>query len=276
MIREATQRLQTARFLREIALVAVAYLAYYLVRSAAAGKVLDAFANAHLIVRAEQAMGIFVELPLQVAVLSYGGLTDFFSLYYFWGHFPLIIAFAIWAFYRHHDEYRWTRNAIFLSGGVALIVYLTFPVAPPRLLPGAGFVDTLRDVFALRYDSSDLVNQYAAVPSIAPGLRAHRGSRALPHRAGVEGGRAAFPALGADVREHRRHGEPLLPGCTVRARGGRSRDHPRHPLGAPGTTRCALGPAAVAHPSSHGLGTGLTSHNRARPPRRYASGRDSA
>ena len=170
MVREATQRLQTARFLREIALVAVAYLAYYLVRSAAAGKVLDAFANAQLIVRAEQAMGIFVELPLQVAVLSYGGLTDFFSLYYFWGHFPLIVAFAIWAFYRHHDEYRWTRNAIFLSGGVALIVYLTFPVAPPRLLPGAGFVDTLRGVFALQYDSSDLVNQYAAVPSMHQGF----------------------------------------------------------------------------------------------------------
>ena len=66
--------------------------------------------------------------------------------------------------------YAWARNAIFASGAIALAVYLTFPVAPPRLLPGAGFVDTLRGVFALQYDDSSLVNQFAAVPSMHLGF----------------------------------------------------------------------------------------------------------
>lgn len=170
MIRSAVDRLQAIRFAREIALIAGAYMAYEVVRSLSAGRTVDAFENTELVVRAEQALGIFAELNVQVAVLGYSGLVDFFSLWYFWGHFPLIIAFAVWSFYRHQGDYRWARNAIFLSGGVALIVYLSFPVAPPRLIPGGGFVDTLRNVFALQYDDSSLVNEFAAVPSMHQGF----------------------------------------------------------------------------------------------------------
>lgn len=170
MIRETARRVHAFRFAREIALVAGAYMAYEVVRSFSASRVIDAFDNAEVIVRVEQALGIFTELNLQVLVLGYGAVTDVLSLWYFWGHFPLLIIFAIWAFYRHRSDYAWTRNAIFAAGAIALVVYLAFPVAPPRLLPGAGFVDTLRGVFALQYDDSSLVNQYAAVPSMHQGF----------------------------------------------------------------------------------------------------------
>lgn len=170
MFRETTRRVHAARFAREIALVAGAYMAYEAVRAFSAGRVIEAFDNAEIIVRVEQALGIFTELNLQVLVLGYGAATDIFSLWYFWGHFPLIIAFAIWAFFRHRSDYSWTRSAIFVAGAISLVVYFTFPVAPPRLLPGAGFVDTLRGVFALQYDDSSIVNQYAAVPSMHQGF----------------------------------------------------------------------------------------------------------
>ncbi len=170
MLRGPMRILQTTRFAREVALVSGAYMAYELVRSLAAGRALDAFENTEIVVRAEQALGIFAELNMQVAMLSYSGLIDFLSLWYFWGHFPLIIGLAIWALYRHKQDYVWARNAIFAAGGLALIVYLLFPVAPPRLLPGAGFVDTLRGVFALQYDDSSLVNEFAAVPSMHQGF----------------------------------------------------------------------------------------------------------
>ena len=138
-------------------------------------------------VRAEQALGIFAELNVQVAMLSYEGLIDFLSLWYFWGHFPLLIVFALWAFYRHRGQYVWARNSIFVAGGIALVVYLLFPVAPPRLIPGAGFADTLRGVFALQYDDSSLVNEFAAIPSMHQGFAVIVGERCTGLCAAVVG-----------------------------------------------------------------------------------------
>lgn len=169
-MRTVFRQLQASRFAREILLIGAAYMAYEIVRSISADRFLDAFENTQLVVRAEQALGIFAELNVQVAMLSYDGLIDFLSLWYFWGHFPLLIVFALWAFYRHRRQYVWARNSIFVAGGIALVVYVLFPVAPPRLLPGAGFADTLRGVFALQYDDSSLVNELAAIPSLHQGF----------------------------------------------------------------------------------------------------------
>ncbi len=166
MIRAASRHRHAIRLGREVALVIVAYWAYYLARALAAGRVEDAFDNAHIIVSTEQALGIFVELPLQIALLGYDLIVHFFSLWYFWGHFPLIALFGVWTLFRHGDDYRWARNAIFIAGALALIGYAAFPVAPPRLLPAAGFVDTLDSAFVLKYSDSTLVNQFAAVPSM--------------------------------------------------------------------------------------------------------------
>lgn len=105
MLRGPIRRLRATRFVREFALIGGAYMAYELVRSLAAGRALDAFENTEIVVRAEQALGIFVELNLQVAMLSYSGLIDFLSLWYFWGHFPLMVVLAVWALYRHNRDY---------------------------------------------------------------------------------------------------------------------------------------------------------------------------
>ena len=170
MLGALLHRLALIRFLREVALIGSAYMAYELVRSLSADRVADALTNAFHIIRVEQALGIFTELNIQLAVLGFDLVTDLLSLWYFWGHFPLMIAVGIWLLYRHPGDYRWARNAFLISGAVALVLYVTFPVAPPRLLPGAGFVDTLKGVVVLQYDDSGLVNQFAAVPSMHQGF----------------------------------------------------------------------------------------------------------
>jgi membrane-associated phospholipid phosphatase len=83
-----------------------------------------------------------------------------------------------------------------LAGGVGLIVYLSFPVAPPRLIPGGGFVDTLRDVFALQYDNSSLINEFAAVPSLHQGFALIMGG-AFYRIMGGRAGMAVFAILPA-------------------------------------------------------------------------------
>jgi hypothetical protein len=57
--------------------------------------------------------------------------------------------------------------------GIALVGYALFPTAPPRMLPGDGFTDTIASFTSVDQDSnavSLLVNKYAAVPSMHIGF----------------------------------------------------------------------------------------------------------
>ena len=165
---EAVRAAVYSRYVREPLVMGVAYLLYYLVRHQAAQRTADAFQNAGDLVRFEQQLGIFKELSLQAATLPYEGLTQLFNVIYFYGHFPLIILVGLWLFWKHPPVYSLVRNAFLASGAIALVIFLLFPVAPPRLI-GGGFVDTLRFTIALTYDNSPGVNEFAAVPSMHVG-----------------------------------------------------------------------------------------------------------
>ncbi len=148
--------------------MAVAYLLYYLVRGHAAERTADAFKNAGQLIRLERDMGLFRELSLQAATVPYEGLTHLFNVIYFYGHFPLIIIAGAWLFWKHPPVYSLIRNSFLASGAIALVVFVLFPVAPPRLI-GAGFIDTLQFTVALTYANSPGVNEFAAVPSMHVG-----------------------------------------------------------------------------------------------------------
>ena len=75
-------------------------------------------------------------------------------------------------YFRRRAHYTFTRDAILFSGALALISYSLFPVAPPRLLPGAGILDTLQALDNLSYQAQStqfFVNPYAAMPSLHVG-----------------------------------------------------------------------------------------------------------
>jgi hypothetical protein len=61
---------------------------------------------------------------------------------YIWGHWPLIGAVAAWLFFRRPDTYRLFRNAFLISGAIGIILFVLYPVAPPRLA-GVDVVDTV-------------------------------------------------------------------------------------------------------------------------------------
>jgi hypothetical protein len=123
------------------------------------------------IIRVEQSLGIFWEVQLQSWVLSYGWLVSFLNAFYLYGHLPIIGALAVWMYFWHRPQYLVMRNAFLISGAIALIFYVNFPTAPPRLLPhelGYGFVDTIfQEYNKSRPDTpSWFVNEYAAFPSM--------------------------------------------------------------------------------------------------------------
>ena len=79
------------RFTFAVMLIAVAYVAYQLVRGVVeGGRVEAAFSNADALIQFERSMGIFWEVQLQGLILSNEFLIDFFNWIYIWGHLPVI------------------------------------------------------------------------------------------------------------------------------------------------------------------------------------------
>lgn len=130
-----------------------------------------AVADARHIVDLEELLGIFREHQLQSLIIDSGFWMQFFNAVYMWAHLPLIIALAVWLYWRHRPHFRLTRNAVLISGTIALIVFQVFPVAPPRLVPELHFVDTAAKVSGV-YDTVEpkvFFNPFAAVPSMHVG-----------------------------------------------------------------------------------------------------------
>jgi hypothetical protein len=170
----------------ELALVAIAFLLYFIVRANVIDRPEVALENARQLVDAEMALGIYAEAAWQDAIVGHELIVRCFNLVYFWLDFPLIAALGLWMYFRRRAQYTFTRDAILFSGALALVAYHLFPVAPPRLLPEAGLLDTLQVYNNASYQAQStefFVNPYAAMPSLHVGwavLVALGVMRALP------------------------------------------------------------------------------------------------
>lgn len=147
-------------------LMSGAALLYFGVRGLTEGKEAEAVANAEQILRFEAYLLIDIEQTLQDWLLDHHALVMVANWVYIWGHWPVIITAFIWLFARHRDDYLLLRNAMFVSGAIGLVIFVSYPVAPPRLL--ADFVDTVTEQSnAYRVlQPPGLVNKYAAMPSL--------------------------------------------------------------------------------------------------------------
>lgn len=154
--------------LRGTLLLLSAVFLYFLVRGSAESRWHEALAHANQIISLERSLGIFWEPELQSRILSNRALIDGMNWVYIWGHWPFIAAVCLWLCLRHGHAYPIYRNALLMSGGLGLVIFSLYPVAPPRLLHDLGFVDTValhsRSYRVLQPPA--LVNPYAAMPSL--------------------------------------------------------------------------------------------------------------
>ncbi|MGD0766008.1 MAG: phosphatase PAP2 family protein, partial [Dehalococcoidia bacterium] len=131
------------RFLVEAVLLVGLMLIYWVMRGAVPERAADALNRANHIVHIEEKLGIFVELRWQAHIIGNRALVDLANWIYLYGHLPLLILAAIWIYVKNRERYRIYRNALLISAGIGLVIYQFFPVAPPRLMPQLGFVDTI-------------------------------------------------------------------------------------------------------------------------------------
>ena len=94
----------------ELALVAVAFLLYFLVRGSVVDRYDEALRHANDVIDLERRMGIFWEPRLQEMVLGRQLLIDLFNFIYFWLDFPLIVVVGLWMYFARRHEYTITRE----------------------------------------------------------------------------------------------------------------------------------------------------------------------
>jgi hypothetical protein len=165
------RRFSNAEFLSEATLVYGAYLSYYLVRGLVKDQAVVARENTYKLIAFERDLHLFFELQLQEFAIQHELLVNAMNWVYVWLHWPVIAIVLVWLFLNHPREYVTYRNALLISGAIALLFFAFFPVAPPRFVPEFGFIDTIqqRSYSKSVLLPSGLANKYAAVPSLHAG-----------------------------------------------------------------------------------------------------------
>ncbi|MFD5269910.1 phosphatase PAP2 family protein [Streptomyces sp. NPDC058335] len=167
------QRLRTPRRPRlwfEILLIAVSYWTYSLIRNAVPEQRAEALRNADWIWRMEHHLGIAVEESVNHGVNAVTWLIVGMNYYYATLHFVLTLAVLVWLYRAHPGRYGAARLALFATTAVALVGYYLYPLAPPRLMNGNDFIDTVvvHQTWGSMAsgDLKNMSNQYAAMPSM--------------------------------------------------------------------------------------------------------------
>ena len=170
---EFLHRLRTPRRPRlwfEILLIAVSYWTYSLIRNAVPEQRGKALRNADWIWKTEHQLGIAVEESVNHAVNSVSWLIVGMNYYYATLHFVITLGVLVWLFRSHPGRYAATRLVLFATTGVALVGYYLYPLAPPRLMNGSRFIDTVmvHQTWGSMAsgDLKHMSNQYAAMPSM--------------------------------------------------------------------------------------------------------------
>jgi hypothetical protein len=156
--------------LGQVVVVVLAVGTYFRIRGLTEASLDLATTHAHEVLRLERSWGIDVEGAVQAPLNASPLLATAANWVYVWGHWPVIAVTMAWLVWDHRDAFRRLRDGMLVSGFLGMAVFVSFPVAPPRLAD-IGLVDTVTARSgAYRYlQPSAFVNQYAAMPSLHAG-----------------------------------------------------------------------------------------------------------
>ncbi|MGV9707434.1 phosphatase PAP2 family protein [Streptomyces sp. NPDC003483] len=171
-VRRPSRRDTAARppLVRELLLVTGLFVVYKVGRQLATGHTAEAFRNAGHVWDWERTLHLPGEGSVQNVLLHSDALVHTANAYYATVHFPATAAFLIWMYLRRPVHYVWARRVLAVITSAALVLHLTFPLAPPRLLAAAGLVDTGQvygpTVYGAHPATDEMANQFAAMPSL--------------------------------------------------------------------------------------------------------------
>ena len=150
---------------REVVLVLVLYGAWQFATTLRVGD-RDAAEQAGTgVASVESALGWPTEAALQAPVLDHSWLVAFADVYYAVAHVPVFVVTLAWVLLRHRPDWPFARTTTAIVTGLCLVVQL-WAVAPPRLLPELGVVDTALANGRSVYAAIPGANELSAMPSL--------------------------------------------------------------------------------------------------------------
>lgn len=153
---------------QEIVALTLLYGLYEVVRGLRTDHLAAARDHAQQLIRLEQSLGIYSERAVQQLAERIPLLVHALAILYPALHAAGTIGVLVWLYRARTPAFPLVRTALVLVTAFALVVYLLYPVAPPRLAM-AGFVDTVSEHGPFDLSSSLLdrfYNPVAAVPSL--------------------------------------------------------------------------------------------------------------
>jgi hypothetical protein len=170
LLPERVRSLRRPRWWQELLFVGICYELYSLVRNAVPEHERPAFGRAADLLHLEHRLHIGVEQSVNAFVASRDALAYVCNYYYATLHFLVTIGVMVWLYHRHPLRYRSLRTVLLATNIVALAGFWLYALAPPRMLAGRGFVDTVVSFHTWGSWGSSGVdaasNQFAAMPSL--------------------------------------------------------------------------------------------------------------
>ena len=153
--------------LGELLVVLFLLRVYDMARAAAAVRQHAALQHGWALLRIEAAGHLDVERAVNAWTASHSAISLTATDFYQFVHVPLTLLLLVLCWWRRPDLYRTARNQLVAINVIGLTVFLLLPVAPPRLLPGGGFVDTVAAAgFGSSHGGPVAADQYGALPSL--------------------------------------------------------------------------------------------------------------
>jgi membrane-associated phospholipid phosphatase len=162
----ARMRTKRPALLGEVLVVLVLVFAYDRIRDFSATRADLAIANGRRVLSIESWLHVNMEPAVNRLLSQHHGFEVMASWYYQLMFLSGTLIVLLWVYWRHPEGYRQARNSLVAINASALVVFWLLPVAPPRLIPGAGYVDST--VITGVADKATTVSPdlYAAMPSL--------------------------------------------------------------------------------------------------------------
>ena len=155
---------------QELAIIAFGYWLYSLGRNAVPEQASIALRHGRSVQHLQDMLHFNFELSLNHLVARTTWLAEILDYYYATLHFVVTIVVMVWLFRRRPHLYRGARTALVGTTLLGLAGFYLYPLAPPRLLPRFGYIDTLAKFHTWGSLADPSIaqhsNQYAAMPSL--------------------------------------------------------------------------------------------------------------
>jgi hypothetical protein len=163
-------RHRVPRLWQELVLIGIGYYLYREARNLVPNQPGIAHRHGRSIQWLQDKLHLNFELSVNHFVDRHEWLAQSMDYYYATMHFVITIAVLVWLFVARKRIYRGMRTALFATTLIGLAGFYLYPLAPPRLLPQFGYIDTLATYHTWGSladpNVAEHTNQFAAMPSL--------------------------------------------------------------------------------------------------------------